>query len=269
MLRKSKITDQEYLCLDQYRTAANLTARNQFYSIFGNDDWHNWLFRQIVFRSPCDILEVGCGAGKLWSRNLDHISSRWNITLSDMSSGMVIEARNNLRREEKINFHFISADVQALPFPSKSFDIVIANHMLYHVPNLEQALANIHTVLRSGGHLYTSTSGASHLKELDELVTVFDPNLTPWGGHAQRKFIIQNGEMHLSKMFSGIQFYPHPGNLTVTQAKPLMAYILSTPTGALLDVSGREDFLMYLESMLIDGPIIITREEGLFVSVKR
>ena len=39
-------------------------------------------------------------------------------------------------------------DLQALPFPEACFDAVIANHMLYHVPDRPRALAEVQRVLK-------------------------------------------------------------------------------------------------------------------------
>jgi ubiquinone/menaquinone biosynthesis C-methylase UbiE len=48
---------------------------------------------------------------------------------------MVVEARAGLRALP--DFHVVVAELSQLPFPEGSFDAVIANHMLFHVPNLE------------------------------------------------------------------------------------------------------------------------------------
>ena len=61
-------------------------------------------------------------------------------------------------------------DVQALPFGEAQFDVVVANFMLYHVPDLDLALAEIARVLRPGGRLVAATNGVWQLVELWELV---------------------------------------------------------------------------------------------------
>ena len=52
------------------------------------------------------------------------------------------------------------------PYDDASFDAVIANHMLFHVPDRAKALAEMRRVLRPGGKLYTSTMGETHKKTL-------------------------------------------------------------------------------------------------------
>lgn len=48
-------------------------------------------------------------------------------------------------------------DVQALPFPDGSFDLVIANHVLEHVADDLQALREIRRVLSADGHAIVQT----------------------------------------------------------------------------------------------------------------
>lgn len=48
-------------------------------------------------------------------------------------------------------------DMQAMPFETNSFDLLLANHVLEHVVALDQALAEIHRVLKQGGYAILQT----------------------------------------------------------------------------------------------------------------
>src|SRR5438128_5363777 len=97
--------------------------------------------------------------------DISRIPAEWDITLSDFSQGMLDEARQRLR-ESPHQFVFAVVDAQAIPYPDQVFAAVIANHMLYHVPDRPTALAEIRRVLKPGGHFYASTVGVNHLREL-------------------------------------------------------------------------------------------------------
>lgn len=56
--------------------------------------------------------------------------------------------------------------VQALPFQDRSFDVVVANAMLYHVPDLPAGIAELARVMRAQGHLVATTVGCEHLGEV-------------------------------------------------------------------------------------------------------
>ena len=63
----------------------------------------------------------------------------------------------------------VVASVQTLPFADKSFDLVIANYMLYHATDIDQALGELRRVLRTDGLLVAATNGPAHLIELLEI----------------------------------------------------------------------------------------------------
>ncbi len=54
---------------------------------------------------------------------------------------------------------FKEIDAQSIPFEDETFDAVIANHMLYHVPDRPKAIAEIKRVLKPGGRLIATTIG--------------------------------------------------------------------------------------------------------------
>src|SRR5258706_10720793 len=147
----SKIADQDYLLNQQYRDASNLNARIQLHVRFSQNTygWHRWVFDQLKASPQSRVLELGCGPGRLWSENAARIPPGWEITLSDFSPGMIAEAQRNLASAGH-SFAFERVDAQSIPFADASFDMVIANHMLYHVPGRPEALAEIPRVLRSG-----------------------------------------------------------------------------------------------------------------------
>src|SRR5262245_12594170 len=147
----ARIDDPAYLRSEQYRTAENLQARMQFHARFGarGSDWHAWVFDRLRLPSECRVLEIGCGTGALWQENATRIPEGWEILLSDLSPGMLEQSRLNLRDAAR-SFWTVAADAQALPCPDAAFDAVLANHMLYHVPDRPQALAEIRRVLRPG-----------------------------------------------------------------------------------------------------------------------
>ena len=58
-------------------------------------------------------------------------------------------------------------DAQSISYEDEIFDAVIANHMLYHVPDRMKAIAEIKRVLKWGGRFIATTVGSHHLKEMN------------------------------------------------------------------------------------------------------
>jgi ubiquinone/menaquinone biosynthesis C-methylase UbiE len=156
---------------EQYRTDANLNARIDLHARFATNPvgWGRWVFERELgtVRPGARILEIGCGpATTLWGSNLDRIEPSWRLSLVDFSAGMIDAARDVLGEHAE----YVVADVQELPFADGSFDVVVANHMLYHVPDRPKAFAEIRRVLVSGGVLHAGTIGEGHMAELRALV---------------------------------------------------------------------------------------------------
>jgi len=78
------------------------------------------------------IADIGGGPGWLWQQNAAHIPVGWQVTHTDLSPGMVAEARANISRPGSA---FDVVNAQSLPFADASLDALVANHMLYHVPD--------------------------------------------------------------------------------------------------------------------------------------
>jgi len=148
----------------QYATSANLDARIALHQNFSvaSEHFHDWLFDHVHLPHHARVLEIGCGSGALWERVREKIPNSWNITLSDFSFDMVETARAKFQSPVSS----LQSDAQQLPFPSQSFDGIFANHMLYRIPDLTRALAEMRRVLKRGGTLYAATDGMGHMREL-------------------------------------------------------------------------------------------------------
>lgn len=177
------LSDRRYLRENQYRDASNLTARGGLHERFSTNGygWHRWVFDRLELPADGWVLELGCGPGWLWRENSSRVPATWTVMLSDFSQGMVREAERNLAAVglgQRARLSFAVADAGAIPFGAASFDAVVANHMLYHLPDLAGALSEVRRVLRPGGRFYAATNGRAHLQELDELLARFDPAIT-------------------------------------------------------------------------------------------
>ncbi len=142
----------------------------------------------ILSASPRRLLEVGCGMGAFAER-LAAENPTANVVATDQSQRLV-----ELTAARGIDAHV--ADVMALPFADDSFDAVVAMWMLYHVPDLQQSLAEIRRVLRPDGILVAATNGDDHLADL----------LVDAGGSALlTQFSTENGAEALQSHFAEVR----------------------------------------------------------------
>jgi len=267
----SKLTDQGYLLSDQYQDASNLDARIELHRRFSinKTGWMRWVFDQFSFQPASRILELGCGPGALWVENLERVPQGWHVTLSDLSPGMVQKAQSSLQGSHR-RFEYRVIDAQEIPFEDESLDGVIANHMLYHVPDMHKALSEMRRVLRPGGRFYATTVGGSHLRELYDLISRFAGRDDLWDTSLPAGFSLENGAELLSRHFSQVTLRRYEDGLVITAAAPLVAYVHSMMIAeSVLRGTRSEAFARFVESELAaSGAIVVTKDSGMFEAVR-
>ena len=94
-------------------------------------------------------LEIGAGTG-YFSLHLLMAGVVGRATCTDISPGMVDALKANAERLQ-LEVDARVADAERLPFEDASFDLVVGHAVLHHLPDLGQAFAEFHRVLRPGG----------------------------------------------------------------------------------------------------------------------
>src|SRR3984957_5930355 len=166
-------SDPARILRDQYKDGSNLSARLRLHQRFSTNRYGQmrWMFDRMQLPENASVLELGCGTGILW-RGSVKVPRGWRVILTDMSGGMLRETRATLAQLGR-SFTYMQADAQAIPFRDESFDAVIANHMLYHVPDIPRALGEVRRVLKPSGFCYAATMGRANLKEMDAMAVLF------------------------------------------------------------------------------------------------
>ena len=132
MLDLIHLTGMENSMKSQYQNASNISARIRLHQEYSTNPqgWFSWIYDQCEIGKCQDILELGCGNGALWTENREKLPDNIRIVLSDISDGMIRDVRRNIGMEDS-RFSFLTFDCQNIPFPNQSFDLVIANHVLF------------------------------------------------------------------------------------------------------------------------------------------
>jgi SAM-dependent methyltransferase len=256
--------DPDYLRAHQYADSGNLQARIALHRRFSISKvpFHRWLFDRLLAEGPVlRVVEAGCGPATLWTANAERVPAGWSLALTDLSPGMVDEARQAFETAG-LRAEFAVAEAAALPFADGSADLLIANGMLYHVPDRRAALAEFRRVLRPGGALHAWTVGEAHLRELDELGRRHLGGL-PGNTAAAARFGLENGRDQLAPFFADIRLDRFADGLRVTEVEPLVAHIRSRTR---LDEPGLDGVAAEAAEVIArDGAFVVTKSSGVFV----
>jgi ubiquinone/menaquinone biosynthesis C-methylase UbiE len=211
----------------QYRDSSNFLKRSALVGRFSTNryPWYRWVYDQIEgLGSDKAVLELGCGPGSLWKRNLDRIPPGCRIVLSDFSAGMLRDSGHNLGAN-RTRFSFCQLDASRLPFGASCFDAVVANMMFYHVDDRPSALQDIRRVLRPNGRFYASTTGREYMRELNAAATRI-LQIARRAPSAER-FGLENGFEQLQSVFARVEIRRYQNQLRVTEVQPLIDYFAS------------------------------------------
>lgn len=254
----------ENVVQSQYRTADKLNTRISLHAKYSvnKQGFGNWLASHYAFDPEMSVLELGCGTGAMWLGNTDLLHRCRRFVLSDCSAAMLESARKNLSACPEIDFRLI--DIQQIPFPDDSFDAVIANMMLYHVPDPAKGLREVSRVLKPGGRFYCATYGENGM--MAAVVKML--GLQPSAAQINTAFTLQNGELQLKRHFSTVERRLYEDELAVTDLDDLLDYIRSLSGLSELQKIPRETLRAALEKHVCGGVLHIPKEYGLFISEK-
>lgn len=246
----------------QYKDSGNLTTRISIHDKYSTNKtgFGNWIFSNYRIEDSMKILELGCGTGSMWKGREDLIKRTEKIVLSDFSEGMVEQTKNTIGQHPNVEYKII--DIQDIPYEDNSFDIVIANMMLYHVPDMDKGLREVRRVLKKGGTFYTATYGEHGIMEyIAKLLGRYGVTDT-----TSRAFTLQNGKKILGAHFEDVTKLCYEDSLAVTDVNDLVEYIYSLSNMTTLASVPRDEIRAVLTENMADGVLTVPKEYGMFVA---
>jgi SAM-dependent methyltransferase len=223
------VTDGDAL-RNQYADDRYLRVRQEIHEQYTFPPTHfpEWVLDRADWGAPTRILDVGTGTGRYYPLIHERLPQAAYYGV-DFSAGML--------QSHPASANLCVADAQKLPFVSQSFDVVMANHMLFYVPNIEAALDEMKRVLMKGGILITAANSVQTMPEfhalfrralllLSEYVRPNSPYLVP----PFTSYTLENGVRRLARHFYAVVRHDLPNALVFQQVEPVMTYLDSMRT---------------------------------------
>ncbi len=215
-----------------YQTGSNLDAKYELERKYGiqKQPFEEWVIPQLTLIGSEKVLDVGCGQGRFLLPIARFCKGKGGHLIGcDIAEGVMHSARITSERE-RLPIDFVLADAVELPFLDGYFDLVMANHMLYHVSDIPKALHEISRVLKRGGQFLATTNSQNSMSELGNLhmQTMRVLGIPYPADREQSSFSIKNAVEQLGSVFDSVEPLIIDSGFCVTEPSPVLSYYIAT-----------------------------------------
>jgi len=147
-------------------------------------DWGNAVLDRLPLAGDELVLDVGCGTGRLTEKLLDRLP-RGRVLGIDLSSSMLVVARDSLRSRFGNRVHLVLAHAAALPALGAA-DAIFSTATFHWVLDHPRLFRSLYAALKPGGLLVAQCGGGANIARLHDRAaelmrdTRFAPYFTSW-----------------------------------------------------------------------------------------
>ena len=156
--------DKRHLVQHSYATAEDFRVRSEAWETLASQSITQWYAAQLQPYSFQRVLDAGCGLGR-FSQALAN-ARPLHLTAVDISEAMLEATRERLA-DSPGEHEFLQQSIDDLPFPEQSFDLVMANLVLFHVPDIKASFAKLAGLIKPGGYFALLTPDFDWMSELN------------------------------------------------------------------------------------------------------
>jgi SAM-dependent methyltransferase len=205
--------DNPLLVRWEYASEERFAKRNAiFQALLDGSNPNDVAYEAVAEKKPKRVLDVGCGLGEITERFATELGAA--VQAIDVSTRMV-----ELTRARGVDAQV--GDVEQLPYGDGEFDCVFAGWVLYHVPDLEQAIAECARVLCPGGRLVASSYFENNVSELWDLIEGLAPR-------DRLSFSHTNGVDLLKRHFASVEQRDVEATLIFPDTESIRTFVAST-----------------------------------------
>jgi ubiquinone/menaquinone biosynthesis C-methylase UbiE len=269
--------DKARLVTESYATDEPLSVRIETHRRYSvpTVDLPTWALDRHPWRGDETVLDLGTGTGQYLAPLRKRIPDG-RIIAGDLAPGML---HSLAARGVPGDAMLLNADAEALPLADGSCEAVLASYVMFFVPDIPRAVAEINRVLRPGGVLLAATMAAVYMAELQ---TALNRALNKLGashetsmGMMSHRFNLSNGLAYLEPRFH-VTVHQHVSALVFPAAEPVLAYMTSLRSELDEDLPpGRtwEEWMAALREVVdaeiaMHGEFRVSKKAGVLVATK-
>lgn len=258
-----------------YETTDDYEVRVRTHDLYSvaEGSWPEWLVAQLPREGVRAVLDLGCGTGGMLRMvAAAGIGERWLGV--DQSEAMVQKAAS-LADEAGLSIEFRQGDILDPPHDEERFDLICVCHMLYHVPDIDAAVANCARLLAPGGTLVATTNSRDtmepHFTDVRSALAERFPQIKIEPS-PDRRFSLENGAEYLLRHFDGIELRVRRDAFRFPDPAPWAAY-LKSGRQLMMPQGHTDDEWAEVASMIDDlarkqftgGPLVVPKVAGMFL----
>lgn len=237
------------------------------------EPWADWLLDLVAIDPHAAVLDAGCGAGAILLPAA-HRAPLGHVVGIDQSPAMLDRCRADVS-DAGLRVYLARGDAQRLPFADASFDLVMMNHMLYHVPDIPAALAEARRVLKPGGAFLAATNSVDNMPQLGDALRrgwasagLGEP---PDGESLAQRFGLENGGALVAEVFGNVTRHERRDALVFPTPHPFLAYAASmAPRREIPDTAWTAIFetvrVEVAAAIDAEGQFVVDKLSGAFVA---
>ncbi|OQY88451.1 MAG: hypothetical protein B6D38_08780 [Anaerolineae bacterium UTCFX1] len=209
--------------INYQETSKDLLTRIDIHETYGSANIDVWTNELLQPKAGMNILDVGCGAGKLSFLFDDYTKRGAKITGGDFSEELLDKARaKNKERGSNIDFVFLDFN-KPFNFADNSFDLCTSAFAIYYASNLDFTFGEAHRVLTSSGRLFVSGPLPENKQMFYEIIKeATNATIPPMPGSSRFKGDIFNT---IDRIFAKTELHKFENHLTFPEVAPFIEYV--------------------------------------------
>ena len=217
--------------INYQETSKDLLTRIDIHEKYGSANIDQWTTDLLKPQAGMNILDIGCGAGKLCFLFNDYTKGKAKITGGDFSEELLAKAREkNNKIEANIDFQFLDFN-KHFEFTDNTFDLCTSAFAIYYASDPDFTFGEAYRVLRSpdlasgkpGGRLFVSGPLPENKQMFYDIIKeATNATIPPMPGSSRFKGGIFNT---IDRIFARTELHKFENHLTFPEVAPFIEYV--------------------------------------------